>query len=163
MELLLEINDTSDQTDISKFTTREASRAVIFDDKGNVPLLFVAKHNYHKLPGGGIEEGEDKIVAVKRECIEEVGSEVEIIKEIGMVVEFREEWKLKQISYCYLAKVLRMVDTNYTEQEILDGFKIEWVKIDDAIKLLEKDVPNDYEGDFIIKRDLAFLKAAKNF
>ncbi|KAA0205648.1 hypothetical protein EDM68_04920 [Candidatus Uhrbacteria bacterium] len=38
---------------------RRASRAVVFDEKDRVAFLFVSKHGYYKLPGGGIEEGED--------------------------------------------------------------------------------------------------------
>src|SRR3989344_587978 len=47
------------------FKTRSAARGVVFDGNKNVALLPVAAHNYFKLPGGGIEEGEDKTEGFK--------------------------------------------------------------------------------------------------
>lgn|GEM_PF-6143839 len=40
-----------DDTISGTLVTREACRAVIFDEKNMMPLLFVAKEKYHKLPG----------------------------------------------------------------------------------------------------------------
>ena len=45
--------------DTSAFRKRGAARAVLLDDSGQVYLLKVSKYGYHKLPGGGIHEGED--------------------------------------------------------------------------------------------------------
>ena len=80
MELLKEIKDKEFPEDESTLRIREASRAILFDENDLIPLLFVAKHNYHKLPGGGVDEGEDKdkAQALVRECLEEVGSEIEL-------------------------------------------------------------------------------------
>ncbi len=50
MELLREIDD-NENGEIEK--ERTAARGVFFDDKDNIPVLFVSKYNYHKLPGGG--------------------------------------------------------------------------------------------------------------
>ncbi|HCY20386.1 TPA: hypothetical protein DIC40_00645 [Patescibacteria group bacterium] len=72
MELLKEITDTKFPETELGIKIREASRAVIFDDNGQIPLLFVSKHNYHKLPGGGFEIGENKKEALIREAKEEV-------------------------------------------------------------------------------------------
>ena len=40
-------------TVIASFEKRQAARAVVFDTAGNISLLRVSKHHYHKLPGGG--------------------------------------------------------------------------------------------------------------
>ncbi len=46
--------------------------------------------------------------------------------------------------------------------ELAEGmFEVKAKSIDDAIDLLSQDKPNNLEGQFIQKRDLAFLKAAK--
>lgn len=37
--------------DIEKFKVRRAARAVVFDSNKNIGILYVGKHNYHKLPG----------------------------------------------------------------------------------------------------------------
>ena len=72
MELLKEITDTKFPETELGIKIREASRAVIFDENELIPLLSVSKFNYHKLPGGGIETGENKEKALTREAKEEV-------------------------------------------------------------------------------------------
>lgn len=78
MKILLTLNDKPDTPLDEAWKKREAARAVLLDDDGHIPLLYVSNLNYHKLPGGGIDEGEDKMQGLARECLEEVGSEVEI-------------------------------------------------------------------------------------
>ena len=53
---------------------RKAVRAVVFDDENKVALINVLNRSYYKLPGGGIEESESMEDALKRECLEEIGS-----------------------------------------------------------------------------------------
>jgi 8-oxo-dGTP diphosphatase len=161
MELLKEIKDKEFPENESTLKIREASRAIIFDENNLIPLLFVAKYNYHKLPGGGIDEGEDKAQALVRECLEEVGSEIEVNGEVGKIIEFRSKWDLKQISYCYYGKIISKGEPDFTEKELSQGFKIVWLSLKEAISKVENDKPENYEGSFIQKRDLVLLKKAE--
>jgi ADP-ribose pyrophosphatase YjhB (NUDIX family) len=161
MELLGEIKDNEYPEDKSILEIRHASRAIIFDENNLISILFVARHNYHKLPGGGIEEGESRVDALLREIKEEAGCEMEVTSELGEVLEFRSKWNLKQISFCYLGKVISKGEPNFTEKELKNGFQLIWVSLAEAISRLEKDKPEDYEGGFIQKRDLILLKKAK--
>ncbi|NOQ56220.1 MAG: ADP-ribose pyrophosphatase, partial [Nanohaloarchaea archaeon] len=70
MELIKEIslkdfgeanNSDSDKT----YRLRKASRAIVINDENKIALLFVSEHNYHKLPGGGLEPGEDTSSALR--------------------------------------------------------------------------------------------------
>lgn len=142
---------------------RRASRAVIFDKGKNVVLLHATKKNFHKLPGGGIEEGEDIEKALRREVLEEVGCEITNIRELGMVEEYRGKFELHQISYCFLADLIgEKGKPQLTEDEIADGFKTVWLGIEAAIQKLENDAPvEDYEGKFIQLRDTTLLKIAR--
>ena len=158
MQILKEIKDKELQ---APFEIREASRAVLFDENNLVPLLFVSKYNYHKLPGGGIDQGEDKMTALVREVKEEVGCEIKIIGEVGQIIEYRSEFNLKQISYCYLGKIISKGTPEFTESELSEGFKLVWFTIDEAIIKVQNDKPVNYEGKFIQERDLTFLKKAK--
>ncbi|HEY8892141.1 MAG TPA: NUDIX domain-containing protein [Clostridium sp.] len=166
MELITEIyeeNVRNEKSDSEMFyKVRKASRAVMFNSLNQIALPFVSKNMYHKLPGGGIEKGESIIEALNREVMEEVGAKIDIISEIGTIIEYRDKFNQLQISYCYLAKVNGIVDSpSYTNEELAAGFKLKWMDFEDAITTIENDKPNDYVGRFIQKRDLAFLKKAK--
>ena len=54
------------------------------------------------------------------------------------------------------------IESALEEGELADGmFEVRARNIDEAIDLLVGDSPDDIEGLFIQKRDLAFLRAAK--
>lgn len=165
MKLLKELTDKKFSGKGVKL--REASRAVLIDEKGLVPILHVSKFKYHKLPGGGIDEGEDKKQALLREVLEEVGSKITIGAEIGKIIEYRSKTNFnwgsdqKQISYCYLGKIISKGTPQFTESEMIEDFELVWMSLDQAIKALENDKPTNFEGTFIVDRDLIFLKAAK--
>ncbi len=162
MELLLEIKDAEfDESDKSLFTVRNSSRAVLFDENMFVPLLFVAKFHFYKLPGGGIEPNEDSIAAVRREVVEEIGSEIEIISEIGKIIVYDSLKSIKKISYCYLGKIISKGEPHFTEKELANGFSVVWLPLKDAIsKLSDEKVRND-KNESIQRRDLTFLKKVK--
>jgi 8-oxo-dGTP pyrophosphatase MutT (NUDIX family) len=141
---------------------RRASRAVVLDDENNVALLFVSKHGYYKLPGGGIEEGEDEIEALKRECLEEIGCEIAVENEIGMTIEYRSKFQVRQESYCFLARVVGEKGApNFKEGEVADGFQVIWISMDEAIRLVEISNTEDYQSGFIVPRELVLLREAK--
>lgn len=142
--------------------TREASRAVLFDENNLVPILYVAKKDFHKLPGGGIENGEDKIEALHRECLEELGCEIEVICEIGKTEETRKNHHLHIINYCYFGKITKKTGVlNFDSDEINDGYEVKWVEFDEALRLIKNDKPQNYNAKFIRLRELVVLEKAK--
>jgi len=150
--------------DTANFSHRKAVRAVVLDDAGQIALLHVSRKGYHKLPGGGIDEGENMHAALERELLEEIGCKARLIAEVGEVREYRDEWQQYQESYCFLAKLEGdQKPSEFTEEEQGDGFEPIWAKsIDDAIAILEADIPNNYDGTRIKPRDIILLRAAKD-
>jgi len=165
--LIKEIFDTDfdssyQMSDPDAFKIRRACRGILINEN-KIALLNVTKHNYHKLPGGGIEKGEPLEEAFKRELLEEVGADCEIIDQGGIVVEWRDKFKLLQISYVFLAKVIGEVKQNNLDQdEIDDGFELKWVPVEKLNEILENDSPTNYEGNFIRMRDMSIVKFYKN-
>jgi ADP-ribose pyrophosphatase YjhB (NUDIX family) len=161
-------SDFKRQPTPSKWPTyfiRPGARAILIDQESRIALMHVAKHNYYKLPGGGVEEGEAVDIALKRELLEEVGAhEVEILSEIGQIDEYRDEWDKKSEHYGFLAKLTGSItETERTEKEIEQGYETVWAKdIDEAIKLVKSGQPTEYGQDFERLRELTFLEYAKN-
>lgn len=145
------------------YRERRAARALVFDEAGKIALLHVAKRNYHKLPGGGIEAGEDIERALQRELQEEIGCSAKNIRELGVVEEYRQKFSLHQISYCYLAELDGAKGNPHPEEsELADGFQPVWLSLEEAIDILESERRvDDYEGRFICRRDLTFLRAGE--
>jgi 8-oxo-dGTP diphosphatase len=158
-----DINPDAAAVSTSKFEHREAVRAVVVNEQEQVAILNVANRGFHKLPGGGIEANESHIEALNREVMEEIGCQIEIIGELGKVIEYRDEWRQIQTSFCYLAKQIGDQQRNsLTEDEKAWGFEVMWAdSIDNAITILEVDKPAGYDGKRMVPRDIAILKAAK--
>lgn len=166
MITLAKINpENATEAEVKEYRVREAARAVVFDDAGDVAMLHVRNEKYYKLPGGGIESGEDTIAALKRECLEEIGCEIEVIDELGSIVEFRKMWRLQQISYCYVAKVTgKKGNPQSTQEEINDGFEQLWLPYPEALSLISNNKATNLEGSaYIVPRDSIFLKRAEGY
>ena len=118
------------------YKSREAVRAILFD--------------------------EDNKIALERECKEETGCDIKISKEIGMIEEYRDSINMHQKSYCWISNVSGSKgESELTEKERRQGFNLKWVELDEAINLIKNSKPTNYEGQFIVIRDLEFLKEAK--
>lgn len=148
----------------SSFETRTAVRAVVYDRDGNVAVLHVTKQRYHKLPGGGVEDGEDEMMALKRECREELGCDIEVTGEVGQIIEYRKMLGLKQISPCYTARVVgEKGNPSFTQEESDEGFEIQWLPLDQALAAMTTGQPLNNEGLlYIVPRDRAFLEQVTN-
>ena len=164
MNKLLKLLNPENSTEqkVKKFVVREAVRAVVFDPDNKIALLDVTRDHYYKLPGGGIEVGEDHLAALKRECLEEIGCQIELIGEVGMVVEYRKFCNLKQISYCYLAKLTGQKGMpHFMPDELEEGFKEQWMPIGQALQFLIDNPGMTIESrEYIVPRDMIFLQAS---
>lgn len=143
------------------YPVRQAVRAVVVDDDKKVAVLHVTAFNYHKIPGGGIDPGEDQMTALQRECLEEIGCQIKVLAEVGQITEYRKFESLTQVSYCYLAKVVGTKGLpNLTELELSEGFALEWMSLDAAFSLFQTNQATNIEGkEYIMPRDRIFLNA----
>ena len=145
--------------------TRRAARAVLFNAAGQVAIMHFTATGSYKLPGGGINEGEDTIAALHREIREETGYEITDIKELGEVVEYRYYCGMHQVSYCYTATATQFVGTQLTQKEQDAGMELQWFDtIPQAVAAIVSGHQVDEDGSpiglkMMIQRDVAILKA----
>lgn len=163
MQHLLTLNpEDATPAEVAQYRVRHAARAVVTDATGQVALLYVGKFGYYKLPGGGLDEGEDIASALARECLEEIGCHVEVTGELGQIDEYRKLFSLHQISYCYRAQVVGTKGAPaFTEKELSRGFEIVWVPAAEALRLVATSTTDNPEGrNYIAPRDLCLLQLA---
>ena len=148
---------------------RVAVRGIIFLE-GKL-LMIESSFGEVKLPGGGIEQGEDEIAALVREVREETGYEVlpETIRPFGEIEEKRlsvhEPMIWHQISHLYFCKVdPRQGACAYTANEQKYGFRLVRLTVEEAIgknqAMLEREgyLPwnqREYETLRLLQRHLA--------
>lgn len=163
MNTLAVINlENTTEEEAKAYTIRNTARAVIFDSENRVALMHVGVYNFHKLPGGGIEQDEDAITGLKRECSEEAGVQIENIQEIGLVTEIKKVHGAIQNSYSYIATIAGDKGLpHFSENEIVNKFELLWVPLEEAESLIAKDGAQNIEGQYISARELAIIRAAK--
>lgn len=147
--------------------TRNAVRVILTNDSGQIALLNKQKKNEFKLIGGGVDDGENLIDALKREVLEETGCKIIDISEIGFVEEYHTKNNFFQTSFIFTAKVFNDTGVlNLTEEEINEGSTLCWFEPHDALNKINncyKNLqPSEYSNIFATKminrRDYAILK-----
>ena len=160
MKLLTEITDKEilGTDGLSKAKPRYKSRAILYNDNNLYAVMYSPKFKLYSLPGGGIEEGESEIEAVRREILEETGYHCDIISELGYVYENRAHCDYTQYSYYYVAKVVGIPEkTNLDEDENNSEMDAQWYNIEDMIHLITSPIHNTIQKKFIQAKDIAAL------
>lgn len=159
------IRDADIGSDISApdvYRERTSARAIVFNENGKIALLHATKKNFHKLPGGGVEAGEDVKTALARELQEEIGCSAKNLRELAIIEEYRNKYSLHHTSHCFLADLDGEIGpTAMDENEIAVGFVTVWMSLEEAINTIESETEfESYQWKFIRLRELAFLKEA---
>jgi 8-oxo-dGTP diphosphatase len=143
--------------------SRYGSRGVLLNNELNIAMMFMSQLNLYKLPGGGVEEGENKEEAFLREIREETGCEAEITHELGYIEEHKNRNDYMQYSYCFIASVLKNNDdATLSENEINLGMEVKWMTLDKALELMNNSIHScdDYSTKFMLLRDKTILEEA---
>lgn len=140
MRLLFEM-DKKDYDKCTHSFVRNSARSIIIKDK-KIAMIYSAKYNYYKFPGGGIENGENPVDAMIRETREESGLVVlpDTVKEYGYVHRIqRSDWDetecFIQDNYYYLCKTAdEVVSQELDDYEAKETFTLEYVEPEAAIR-----------------------------
>lgn len=146
---------------------RYGARGIIVRNDGKIAIFNKSNKNEYKLPGGGVDDGENVKDAFKREALEETGCEIDIIDELGTIEEHKSLDNFKQISYVFVGKVIKEHDKlNLTQKEKEEGAKLLWVDKEEGLRLIsecisnlkESKYENLYHSKFIVLRDKIILE-----
>lgn len=168
MTLIRKITDSDFLGGAPKYmetVTRYAARGILVDELMNVAMMYMSKNNLYKLPGGGLDDGENSHDAFLREVKEETGYEAEIIFNLGYIEEHKNSNDFMQYSYCFIAKAIK--NTNkvmLTNNELELGMTVEWMTIAKALEVMTSAemTCHDYSTKFMILRDKIIIEQAVN-
>ena len=149
--------------------TRFCVRVIMPNDKNEFCVIRSEKYGYMQIPGGSIDDGENITEALRRETEEETGFLIKDIQPIGYTLERREDIRNnhdydQDVSFVFSALPDKDVGTKYMEDEIAEGFRPIWIKLEDFITEQESNEGkiDNYYGCFSNKRDLEIAKCYKN-
>ena len=164
MKLIAEITDKEilGTDGLSSAKPRYTARAIVKNGE-----LFAVIHSkrFHpySLPGGGVDDGEDIVTALKREILEETGCTCDKITELGIIKENRAIADYTQISYYYIVEAGNVGTPQFTEAEINSGTTLQWNALSEMIKLINNIQPKTYQQQFLKARDAAALNEYERY
>ncbi len=146
---------------------RNIARAIVYDQNGQFYFVRArrdddfGKATLIETAGGGVEEGEDLLAAIKRELKEELGANVEVICRIGVVSDYYNLIHRHNINNYFLCRVDSFGAKNLTEDE-KNYFHLS------TLELFYEEAVKEYEsgrdtrlGRLLANRELPILHRAK--
>ena len=168
MEKELFINLQDDQWEFDYIDhDRNVVRAIVFDEEDKFYFVRAVrdddfgKATLIETSGGGVEENEELLDAIKRELKEELGVEVDVICKIGVVSDYYNLIHRHNINNYFLCKVKSFGDKKLTKEE-MDDFHLSTLRLsyEEACKEYEYRA-NSKLGKLISNRELPILYRAK--
>lgn len=165
-----EVNDSDFGLEIKEMKdpkTRHGARGLVFDENNKIAVFNKQLKNEFKLPGGGIDDGEEPEEAFKRECLEELGCEVQNISQLGIIEENQSQENFRQCSFVFVAqKHGELKSTNLTQKELDEGSRFVWLSLEEALEkmksslaiLKESKYDSVYRTKFMVTRDIKILE-----
>lgn len=146
---------------------RNIARAIVYDRNGQFYFVRArrdddfGKATLIETAGGGVEEGEDLLAAIKRELKEELGANVEVICRIGVVSDYYNLIHRHNINNYFLCRVDSFGAKNLTDDE-KNYFHLSTLKLsyEEAVKEYESGRDTRL-GRLLANRELPILHRAK--
>ena len=147
--------------------TRQIVRGIVVDEEENFYFLRVDRDDefgtgtFIETAGGGVEEGEDLLSALRRELREELGAQVEILGKIGVVEDDYHLIHRHNVTHYFLCKATEFGEKKLTQEE-QNRFRLSTLKqtYGQAIQAYES-AYNTPLGRLLAARELPILHQAK--
>lgn len=135
------------------------ARAIVRNQDGFYAVMYADKWKLHSLPGGGIEDGEDVLTALRREVYEETGCVCDEIRELGIVTENRASLDYTQINHYFVVTTAHTSGENHlTEAERNCRTVVKWVTFDELVRQINDQEFERVQGKYLKARDVAALR-----
>ncbi len=161
MKLLCELNDEIilGQPGRSSAAPRLTARAIVKNADGLYAVMYAGKFGLYSLPGGGVEQGEDVLTALRREILEETGCACDSIRELGMVKENRACQDYTQVSYYFVVSTTHSPqEIHLTDAETESNTGLQWHTFDDMVRLISERSHTTVQRKYLQARDMAALR-----
>ena len=138
---------------------RITARAIVKNRAGLCAVMYSDKFKLHSLPGGGVEEGEDVLTALRREVYEETGCVCDEIRELGVVTENRASLDYTQINYYFVVTTTHTTCENHlTESEQDSRTIVRWEAFAEMVRLISVQEFDRVQAKYLKARDVMALR-----
>lgn len=145
---------------LSSAAPRLTARAILRNPQGHYAVMYTSGFGIHMLPGGGVEDDESILTALRREIAEETGCRIGTIQPLGYVEENRAHTDYTQLSYYFMVTT---PDTefapNMTQAEVSHGSRAMWLTPGEAWARISTPAFDRPQLRFLQARDMAALQA----
>ncbi|MBQ1411830.1 MAG: NUDIX domain-containing protein [Clostridia bacterium] len=161
--------DLHDYDEADSVFKRPSARGIILRDD-NIALVYSLREHYYKFPGGGIHDGEDQQAALIREVQEETGLIVipESITPFGSVMRRQKSnivphTVFEQENFYYFCRAEATVTQQHLDDYEKDaGFTLQYVSLDEAIRVNEAYRSEDFFDEIMIQREAKVLRMIRD-
>ncbi len=160
MKTICELNDQIilDQPGRSEKPPRVTARVIVKNQRGQYAVMYAEKYDIYTLPGGGVEDGEELLSALRREVLEETGCTCDEVRELGTIYENRASLDYTQVNHYFIVTTNEIGQSHLTEAELANNTVVQWHSFEEVQRLISEPTFDRVQGKYLQARDVAALK-----